>query len=244
MTLLSNKTALISGGARGIGEAIVRAFIKQGAQVVFTYFQSKEKALQLVEELGRERVKAVYCDVSKSGDIKQCIEESIAFLGGIDILVNNSGMTKDGIMLRMSENDFDEVIDTNLKSVFLLTKATLKTMIRKGGSIINISSVMGLYGNAGQTNYSASKAGIIGLSKAVAKEYGTRYVRCNVIAPGWIQTDMTRGLSESVKDKFDGKTCLNRMGKPSEVADTVVFLASDMSSYITGQVIQVCGGLQ
>src|SRR5690606_32954097 len=122
---------------------------------------------QLVEELGRERVKAVYCDVSKSGDIKQCIEESIAFLGGIDILVNNSGMTKDGIMLRMSENDFDEVIDTNLKSVFLLTKATLKTMIRKGGSIINISSVMGLYGNAGQTNYSASKAGIIGLSKAV-----------------------------------------------------------------------------
>ncbi|MCO5247415.1 MAG: SDR family oxidoreductase [Chitinophagales bacterium] len=244
MALLANKTAIISGGARGIGEAIVRAFVQEGAKVVFTYFQSHEKAQALEVELGSEHVKAIYCDGSNAEDVKRCIKESLVFLGKIDILVNNAGITKDGILLRMSEKDFDEVIQTNLKSVFLFSKATLKSMLKNGGSIINISSVMGIYGNAGQANYSASKAGIIGLTKAIAKEYGVRKIRCNAIAPGWIQTDMTKNLSDTVKSEFDGKTCLNRMGEPNEVAQVAVFLASEMSSYITGQVIQVCGGLQ
>lgn len=244
MNLLQHKTALITGGAKGIGEAVVRAFLLQGAKIVFTYFSSKDAALQLESELGKDRVKAIYCDGKDASAIQEMVKEAHGFLGQIDILVNNAGMTKDQLILRMSEEEWDLVMDTNLKAAFLFSKAVLKYMIRTGGSIVNISSVMGLYGNAGQANYAASKAGLIGLTKSIAQEYGSRKVRCNAVAPGWIHTDMTKALSESAKIEFENSVSLKRVGTPQEVADSVVFLASDMSSYITGQVLQICGGLK
>lgn len=242
--LLKNKKALITGGTRGIGEAIVRAYVLQGAKVIFTYHSSEEKAKNLVNELGEENVKAIQCDGTQSEEVQNTVKSAHEFLGNIDILVNNAGITKDNLLLRASEADWDEVIDTNLKSVFLFSKAVSKYMIRTGGSIINMSSVMGIYGNAGQTNYAASKAGMIGFSKSVAQEYGSRNIRCNVIAPGWIQTGMTENLPGSAKEELLKAVSLQRTGKAEEVANTAVFLASDMSSYITGQVIQVCGGLK
>lgn len=242
--LLKNKTALITGGTRGIGEAIVRAFVLQGAKVVFTYHNSVGKAEDIVNELGTENVKSVQCDGTQSEEVQSTVKSAHEFLGSIDILVNNAGITKDNLLLRMPESDWDEVMDTNLKSVFLFSKSVSKYMIRTGGSIINMSSVMGINGNAGQANYSASKAGMIAFSKSVAQEYGSRNVRCNVIAPGWIQTEMTDKLSESAKSEFENVVSLKRAGKTEEVANTAVFLASDMSSYITGQIIQVCGGLK
>lgn len=242
--LLNNKTALITGGARGIGEAVVRAFVLQGAKVVFTYQRSEERAENLVHELGAENVRAVQCDGTQSEQVRDAVKIAYEFLGRIDILVNNAGITKDNLLLRMSETEWDDVIDTNLKSVFLFSKSVVRHMIRTGGTIVNISSVMGINGNPGQVNYAASKSGIIGFSKSVAQEYGSRNIRCNVVAPGWIQTEMTERLPDIVKNEFENVVSLQRVGQASEVAQSVVFLASDMSSYITGQVIQVCGGLK
>lgn len=244
MNLLQNKTALITGGAKGIGEAVVRAFVLQGAQVVFTYHSSSSNAEQLVQELGADNVKAVQCDGTDSEQVLNAVKIAQEYLGSIDILVNNSGITKDNLLLRMSETEWDDVIDTNLKSVFLFSKSVVKYMIRTGGAIVNISSVMGINGNPGQANYAASKSGIIGFSKSVAQEYGSRKIRCNVVAPGWIQTDMTDKLPETVKNEFEKSVSLQRVGQADEVAQAVIFLASDMSSYITGQVLQICGGLK
>ena len=242
--VLKDKTAVVTGGSRGIGEAIVRAFVSQGAKVVFTYLHSEEKANQLVEELGTNRVQAIQSDGIHAESVIQTVRKATEFLGYIDILVNNAGIISDSILLRMSESAWDEVIDTNLKSVFLYSKEIGKRMVKKGGSIINVSSVMGIHGNAGQSNYAASKAGIIGFSKSIAIEYGSRNIRCNVIAPGWIRTQMTAEISEIIQNQYEKSVSLRRIGTPEEVADVAVFLASSMSSYITGAVIEVSGGLR
>ncbi|MCO5231305.1 MAG: 3-oxoacyl-[acyl-carrier-protein] reductase [Chitinophagales bacterium] len=242
--LLKDKTALISGGSRGIGEAIVRAFVAQGAKVVFTFNNAQDKAELIVQELGADNVQAVKCDVTQKDEVLNAINSSIQFLGEIDILVNNAGVTKDNLLLRMSDEDWDIVMDTNLKATYWLSKSVLKYMLKSGGAIINISSIMGIYGNQGQANYAASKSAIIGLSKSIAKEYGSRNIRCNVIAPGWINTDMTEQLDESSQKEFQQSIALQRIGQPEEVAQVAVFLASQMSSYITGQVLQVCGGVK
>lgn len=239
--LLKDKTALISGGSRGIGEAIVRAFVAQGAKVVFTYNNAQDRAESIVQELGADSVQAVKCDVTQKDEILNAINSSIHFLGKIDVLVNNAGVTKDNLLLKMSDEDWDIVMDTNLKATYWLSKSVLKYMLKSGGSIINVSSIMGIYGNQGQANYAASKSAIIGLSKSIAKEYGSRNIRCNVIAPGWINTDMTEQLEESSQKEFQQSIALQRIGQPDEVAQVAVFLASQMSSYITGQVLQVCG---
>lgn len=240
--LLSGKKVLVTGGTRGIGNAIVRAMVEQGAKVCFTYISSEEKAKALEAELGSENVMAICCDGKIESSVNESISKAIQFLGGFDILVNNAGITNDGLLLRMNLEQWESVLDNNLTSVFLFTKTAMKSLMRTGGSIINISSVIGLKGNAGQANYAASKAGIIGFSKSIAQEMGCRNVRCNVIAPGFIETDMTAHLPcETVKSYAD---CipLKRLGLPVEVAKVAVFLASDMSSYVTGQVISVCGG--
>lgn len=245
MKLLENKVALITGGSRGIGEAIVRRFAEHGAIVAFTYLSSSEKADKIVAELTANgaTVKAYQSDAASFSASETLVNEVVKDFGGIDILVNNAGVTKDNLMLRMSETQWDTVMDSNLKSVFNMTKHTLRQMLKKGGSIINMSSVVGVFGNAGQANYAASKAGIIGFTKSIAKEVGSRNVRCNAIAPGYIETEMTEGLDEKVKDAFLSNIPLKRMGKGNEIADTCVFLASDMGAYITGQVLSVCGGL-
>jgi 3-oxoacyl-[acyl-carrier protein] reductase len=245
MGLLDNKVAIVTGGSRGIGEAIVRRFAAQGATVAFTYLSSSSRADALVTELMEQgfNVKAYQSDAASFTSAEALINDVIKDFGSLDILVNNAGITKDNLLLRMTEEMWDTVIDSNLKSVFNLTKHAMKHMMRKGGSIINMSSVVGVFGNAGQGNYSASKAGIIGFTKSIAKEMGGRNVRSNVIAPGYIETEMTHVLDEKVKDTFLSSIPLKRMGKGEEVADTCVFLASDMSAYINGQVISVCGGL-
>lgn len=245
MNLLSGKTALVTGGSRGIGAAIVRRFAQQGANVAFTYMSSAAKAEALRDELIAMGVKA-QCYQSDAADFAQAeklVASVIAEIGSIDILVNNAGITKDTLILRMTEEQWDAVIHTNLKSVFNLTKHCVKTMLRTGGSIINMSSVVGVFGNAGQANYSASKAGIIGFSKSIAKELGSRNIRCNVIAPGFIDTEMTVDLDEKTKDAFLAGIPLKRYGTAEEVADLCVFLGSGMATYISGQVISICGGL-
>lgn len=246
MAILSDKVALVTGGSRGIGSAIVTALAKEGAQVYFTYRSSAEKADALVNSLADAAggVSAFASDASDyeaaGGAIAKVIEEA----GRIDVLVNNAGITKDTLMLRMSEEQWDDVLAANLKSVFNLTKHALRPMLKqRSGSIINMSSVVGVFGNAGQANYAASKAGIIGFSKSIAKEVGSRSIRCNVIAPGYIETEMTQNLDDKVKETFMAQIPLQRMGTGSEVADLVIFLASDQSKYISGQVISVCGGL-
>lgn len=241
--LLSGKNAIVTGGSRGIGASVVRSFVQQGAQVFFTYNTSEDAARQLVEELGSENVKAVRCDGKNPETVNTTITEAVAWLGGLDILVNNAGITKDGLLLRMSVEDWDVVMETNLKSSFLFSKGVLKYMMRTGGSIIHIGSVIGIHGNAGQSNYAASKAGIIGLSKSIAHEMGGKQIRSNVIAPGFIATDMTTGISENVINQHLNNVPLKRVGRSEEVADLAVFLSSDMSTYISGQVIGVCGGL-
>jgi 3-oxoacyl-[acyl-carrier protein] reductase len=245
MGLLDNKVAIVTGGSRGIGEAIVRRFAAQGATVAFTYLSSSTRADALVAELMEQgfNVKAYQSDAASFTSAEALINDVIKDFGSLDILVNNAGITKDNLLLRMTEEMWDTVIDSNLKSVFNLTKHAMKHMMRKGGSIINMSSVVGVFGNAGQANYAASKAGIIGFTKSIAKEMGGRNVRSNVIAPGYIETEMTHVLDEKVKDTFLSSIPLKRMGKGEEIADTCVFLASDMSAYINGQVISVCGGL-
>lgn len=245
MGLLSGKVALVTGGSRGIGEAIVRKFTALGADVAFTYLSSEERANSIISDLSTDsKVKAYKSDASKFEMAEQLVKDVIEDFGQIDILINNAGVTKDNLMLRMTEDQWDSVLDINLKSVFNLTKHVVKPMMRnRKGSIINMSSVVGVFGNAGQANYAASKAGIIGFSKSIAKELGSRNIRCNTVAPGFIATEMTEVLDDKTKEGFMSGIPLKRLANADEVADTCAFLASDMSSYVTGQVLSVCGGL-
>lgn len=244
--LVENKVALITGGSRGIGAAIVRRFAEQGASVAFTYNSSAEKANAIATELEQlgVKAKAYQSDASSFQQAEELIKNVLNDFGTIDILINNAGITADTLMLRMSEEQWDKVITTNLKSVFNLTKQVLRPMLKnRSGSIINMSSVVGVFGNAGQANYAASKAGIIGFTKSIAKEVGSRNIRCNAIAPGFIETDMTDVLDEKVRAAMLANIPLSRLGRAEEVADACVFLASDMSTYISGQVLSVCGAL-
>lgn len=246
MKLLENKTALITGATRGIGKGIAQTFAKQGANVAFTYSSSAEAAEALEKELMSFGIKAKgYQSNAANYEAAQALAaEVLKEFGTIDILVNNAGITKDNLLMRISEEDFDTVIEVNLKSVFNLTKAVIRPMMKqRSGSIINMSSVVGLKGNAGQTNYAASKAGIIGFSKSVALELGSRNIRCNVIAPGFIETEMTAILPEDTVKQWRDAIPLKRGGTPEDVANACVFLASDMSSYITGQTLSVDGGM-
>lgn len=246
MKLLEGKTAIITGGSRGIGRGIVEIFAKHGANVAFTYSSSQEAANSLAAEVSETGVKAkAYKSNAASYDESQkLVEEVLKDFGNIDILVNNAGITRDNLLMRISEEDFDQVIEVNLKSVFNMTKAVQRTMLKqKKGSIINMSSVVGVKGNAGQTNYAASKAGIIGFSKSVALELGSRNIRCNVIAPGFIETEMTGKLDETTVQGWRDAIPLKRGGMPEDIANVCVFLASDLSAYVTGQVINVDGGM-
>ena len=247
MKLLTEKTALITGASRGIGAAIALKFAEQGANIAFTYHSSKEKAEVLQKKLAEYGIKAqaYQSDASSFEATEELIKTVLEDFGNIDILVNNAGITRDNLMLRMKEEDWDKVIQNNLKSVFNLTKHLLRPMMKqRKGSIINISSIVGITGQAGQANYAASKAGIIGFSKSIAREMGSRNIRCNVIAPGFIGTDMTNKLDEKTKETYLNQIPLKRLGEGEDVANTALFLASNLSSYITGQVISVCGGLQ
>ncbi|MFP4556955.1 MAG: 3-oxoacyl-[acyl-carrier-protein] reductase [Bacteroidales bacterium] len=246
MKLLEGKTGLVTGGARGIGRAIAIAFAKQGANVAFTDMNADENFKNLEKELNDLGVKGkgYVSDASKLDASQATVDEIVKEFGRIDILVNNAGITRDTLLMRMTEEQWDLVMNINLKSVFNLTKAAQKYMLKqKSGSIINMSSVVGVSGNAGQSNYSASKAGIIGFTKSVAKELGSRNIRCNAIAPGFIITEMTHQLPEEVRNEWVSKIPLKRGGTPEDVADATVFLGSDMSAYISGQVINVCGAM-
>ena len=246
MKLLENKTALITGATRGIGKGIAQTFAKQGANVAFTYSSSTEAAEALEKELMNYGVKAkgFKSNAANYEAAQELAAEVLKEFETIDILINNAGITKDNLLMRISEEDFDTVIEVNLKSVFNLTKAVIRPMMKqRSGSIINMSSVVGLKGNAGQTNYAASKAGIIGFSKSVALELGSRNIRCNVIAPGFIETEMTSSLPEETVKQWRDTIPLKRGGTPEDVANACVFLASDMSSYITGQTLNVDGGM-
>ncbi|MBX2903189.1 MAG: 3-oxoacyl-[acyl-carrier-protein] reductase [Chitinophagales bacterium] len=244
--LLSGRVALVTGGTRGIGYAIVETLAAQGAHVVFTYVSSEERAKQVSSQLSSEDVKVVGIK-SDAGNFEQSgavIDEVIKQFGKIDILVNNAGITRDNLLLRMSEQQFDEVLQANLKSVFNLTKHASKHMLRaKQGSIINLTSIIGLRGQAGQANYAASKAGIIGFTKSIADEFGSRSIRCNAVSPGFIETDMTEVLSDDVKAGILQQIPFGRMGSAQEVANAVLFLASDLSTYVSGQVLSVCGAM-
>jgi 3-oxoacyl-[acyl-carrier protein] reductase len=246
MKLLEGKVALITGGARGIGRSLVLEFAKQGADIAFSDLFYDEKAKELEKEVGElgVRVKGYASDASNFSDSEKLVDQVAADFGRVDVLINNAGITRDTLLMRMTEENWDDVIRINLKSAFNLTKAAQKYMLKqRSGSIINMSSVVGLGGNAGQANYAASKAGMIGFTKSVAQELGARNVRCNAIAPGFIETDMTAGLPEEVKKGWAEKIPLRRAGSPKDVADVAIFLASDLSSYVTGQVIAVCGGM-
>ena len=246
MKLLQDKIALVTGGSRGIGAAIVKRFSEQGATVAFTYLSSADRANALVKEIEENggKAKAYKSDASAFAQAEELVKTVLEDFGKIDILVNNAGITRDTLMLRMSEEQWDQVIHTNLKSVFNLTKHVIRPMMKnRGGSIINMSSVIGLIGNAGQANYAASKAGIFGFTKSIAKEMGSRNIRCNAIAPGFIETDMTDELDEKTRDAYLNTIPLKRFGGAAEVADTCVFLASDLSSYVSGQTLSVCGAL-
>ena len=246
MKLLEGKTAIITGASRGIGSGIAKVFAKHGANIAFTYSSSTDSALILQNELNALGIKSKgYQSNAASFDEAQIlIENVLAEFGTIDILINNAGITKDNLLMRMSEADFDKVIEINLKSVFNMTKAVQKTMLKnRKGSIINMSSVVGVKGNAGQTNYAASKAGMIGFTKSVALELGSRNIRCNAIAPGFIETEMTAKLNEDVVQGWRDGIPLKRGGTPEDVANACLFFASDMSAYITGQVLNVDGGM-
>ncbi len=246
MGLLSGKVALITGGSRGIGESIVLAFAREGADVAFTYLSSEQKALEVAAEAEKLGVSvlAMKSDAADYSQAEQLINEVVVRFGKIDILINNAGITKDTLMLRMTEEQWDQVMEVNLKSVFNVTKHALKPMMKqKAGSIINMSSVVGVFGNAGQANYAASKAGIIGFTKSIAKEVGSRNIRCNAVAPGFIETDMTHVLTEEQKKGYIDSIPLKRLGSGEDVANACLFLGSDMSLYVSGQVLSVCGAL-
>lgn len=246
MGLLSGKTALVTGATRGIGRAIALKFASEGANVAFTYRSQHEAAQSLVGQIQAMGVqaKAYPSDAADFAQAHAVVEDIKNIFGRIDILVNNAGITKDGLMLRMDEAQWDSVIDTNLKSAFNFIHACTPIMARqRSGSIINMSSVVGVSGNAGQCNYSASKAGLIGLSKSIAKEMGPRGVRSNCIAPGFIETDMTGALPEDIRKDWEKQIPMRRAGKPEDVADVALFLASDLAGYVTGQVINCCGGM-
>lgn len=246
MKLLDNKVALITGASRGIGEAIAIKFAEQGANIAFTYLSSTEKATALENRLSDMGVKAKGYK-SDAGDYKaaeQLAADVIKDFGTIDICVNNAGISRDNLLLRLTPEQWDEVMQANLKSIYNLTRQVIKPMMKaRAGSIINMSSIVGVKGNGGQSAYAASKAGIIGFTKSIAQEIGSRNIRCNVIAPGFVETDMTHYLKDSGAEKWFEKIPLGRFGKPEEIADTALFLACDMSRYVTGQVISVCGGM-
>jgi 3-oxoacyl-[acyl-carrier protein] reductase len=246
MKLLEGKNAIITGGSRGIGKGIAEIFAQHGANVAFTYASSVSAANELEEQLSKTGIKAkgYKSNAANFSECEELIKNVAADFGSIDILINNAGITKDNLLMRMSEEDFDQVINVNLKSVFNMTKAVQRTMLKqRSGSIVNMSSVVGIKGNAGQSNYSASKAGIIGFSKSMALELGSRNIRTNVIAPGFIETEMTGKLDEKTVEGWRESIPLKRGGTPEDIANACVFLASDLSSYITGQVIQVNGGM-
>lgn len=243
---LQNKRAIVTGGTRGIGRAIVTELAMQGASVVFTYFSSEEAARRLETELSTDLVKVfgIKSDVASFNAAQETVNFTLEKLGSVDILVNNAGITKDNLLLRMSESDFDSVLNTNLKSVFNYTKAVLKPMIsQRSGKIVNVSSVVGIIGNPGQANYVASKAGVIGLTKSNAKELASRNINVNAVAPGFIETDMTDKLNDQQKEAILSTVPLKRLGSPADVAKLVAFLCSEDANYITGQVVCVDGGL-
>ena len=244
--LLENKTAIITGATRGIGRGIAQTFARNGCNVAFTFSSSAEAAQSLEKELNKLGVKAksYQSNAADFGEAKTLVDNVLEEFDSVDILVNNAGITKDNLLMRISEEDFDQVIEVNLKSVFNMTKAIQRTFLKqKSGSLIHMSSVVGIKGNAGQSNYAASKAGIIGFSKAIALELGSRNIRSNVVAPGFIETEMTEKLSEDIIQKWRDGIPLKRWGAPEDVANACVFLASDLSNYITGQVLQVDGGM-
>jgi 3-oxoacyl-[acyl-carrier protein] reductase len=246
MKLLEGKTALVTGASKGIGRKIAEKFAEHGAHVAFTYLSSVEKGQALEKELEvyQTKIKGYRSDASDFVQAEELINQIIADFGTIDIVVNNAGITKDGLLLRMSESDWDQVLDINLKSIFNVTKAASKIMMKnRKGVFINMSSVVGVQGNAGQANYAASKAGIIGFSKSVAKELGSRNIRTNVIAPGFIRTEMTDVLDPKVVEGWEQGIPLKRAGEPEDVANACLFLASDLSAYVNGQVLSVCGGM-
>lgn len=246
MKLLKEKTAIITGASRGIGRGIALVFARQGANIAFTYSSSVDSAKELENELNSIGIKAkgYQSNAASFTDSQQLADAVLEEFGSIDILVNNAGITKDNLLMRMGEEDFDSVIEVNLKSVFNMTKAVQRTMLKqRKGSIINMSSIVGVKGNAGQTNYAASKAGIIGFSKSVALELGSRNIRSNVIAPGFIETEMTAKLDDDKVAEWRSAIPLKRGGNPEDIANACVFLASDLSAYITGQTLNVDGGM-
>lgn len=246
MKLLEGKTALITGASKGIGKSIAEQYAEQGANVAFTYLSSVEKGEALEKELASKGIKAkgYRSDASNYEAAQELINAVVADFGSLDILINNAGITKDNLLMRMSEADWDAIQNINLKSCFNTVKAACRTMMKqRGGSIINMSSVVGVKGNAGQANYAASKAGIIGFTKSVALELGSRGIRCNAIAPGFIETEMTDALDEKTVQSWRDAIPLKRGGSPEDVANACIFLGSDMSSYITGQTVQVDGGM-
>jgi 3-oxoacyl-[acyl-carrier protein] reductase len=246
MKLLEGKVALITGASKGIGRKIAEKFVEQGAQVAFTYLSSVEKGEALEKELqnGSAKVKGYRSDASNFAEAEKLIEDIVADFGTLDIVVNNAGITKDGLLMRMTEENWDDVLNINLKSIFNVTKAASKIMMKnRQGVFVNMSSVVGVQGNAGQANYAASKAGIIGFSKSIAKELGSRNIRTNVVAPGFIRTEMTDVLDPKVVEGWAQAIPLKRAGETEDVANVCVFLASDMSAYVNGQVLSVCGGM-
>ena len=246
MKLLEGKTVIITGASRGIGKGIAEVFAQQGANIAFTYRSSDEKAKALEEELSANgcKAKGYKSDASDFDAAQKLAADVLEEFGSIDVLVNNAGITKDGLLMRMSEDDFDSVMDINMKSVFNMTKAVLRPMLKqRKGSIINMSSVVGVKGNAGQANYSASKAAINGFTKSTALELGSRNIRCNSIAPGFIETEMTEALGEEQINEWRNSIPLKRGGTTEDIANVTLFLASDMSAYVTGQVLHVCGGM-
>jgi len=244
--LLVDKVVIITGASRGIGKSIAQICVNQGAKVAFTYLSSEEKARALEAELSAQGGVAVgfKSDASDFNQAHDLVDQVVARFGTVDVLVNNAGITRDTLMMRMTEEQWDEVINTNLKSAFNLTKAVIKPMLKaRSGSIINMSSVVGVKGNAGQANYAASKAGLIGFTKSIASELGSRNIRCNAIAPGFIETEMTEVLDPTVVEQWRNAIPLKRGGLPEDVANATVFLASEMSAYVTGQTLHVCGGM-
>jgi 3-oxoacyl-[acyl-carrier protein] reductase len=246
MKLLENKVAIITGGSRGIGAGIVKKFAEQGAAVAFTYRSSEEQANLLTEEASvyGTKIQGFKSDASSLEQTTKLIADVLKTFGKIDILVNNAGITRDNLLMRMSEDNWDDVMNNNLKSVFNFTKSIMRPMLKaRAGSIINISSIVGLKGNGGQANYAASKAGVIGFTKSVAQEVGSRNIRCNAIAPGFIETEMTDALDEKIKAQMIQATALKRFGSAEEIANISLFLASDLSSYITGETLNCSGGM-